>query len=40
MRLYQVLPLQIRVDQEVMTVMGYSTFRKALELEPHHQMQF
>ena len=34
---YQVLPLQLRVDQGVMAMKGYSPFPKALGLEPHHQ---
>ena len=35
----QVLPRWIRVDLEVMTMKGYSTFPKAPALlEPHHQI--
>ena len=34
------LPLRVRVDLGVMAMKGYSTFPRALELEPHHQMQF
>ena len=34
----QVLPLQVRVDQDEMEIKGYSTFSKVLELEPHNQM--
>ena len=38
MRSYQVLPLQISVDQGIMAMKGYSTFPKASEVEPHNQM--
>ena len=36
----QVLQLEVGVDQGVMAMKGYRTFLKALELEPHHQIQF
>ena len=35
-----VLPHRVRVDLGVMSMKGYSTFPKAPELEPHHQMGF
>ena len=38
MRPWLVLPLQVKVDLEVMAMKRYSTFPKALELEPYHQM--
>ena len=36
----QVPPLRVRVDQGVMAMKMYSTFPKAVGLEPQHQMQF
>ena len=36
----QVLAFQIRVDLGVMEMKEYSTFPKAPELEPDHQMRF
>ena len=36
---YQVLPLQAKMDQGVMTMKGYSALPKAPALlEPHHQI--
>ena len=35
----QALPLQVRMDLEVMTIKEYFTFPKAPGLEAHHQMQ-
>ena len=32
------LPLQIKVDQEVMVIKEYSTFFRALGLKPHQQI--
>ena len=45
MRLYQVLcmgqiPFLFRVDLGVRTMKGYYTLPRALELEPHHRLQF
>ena len=37
---YQVLQLQFRMDLGLMVMKGWSTFLKAPELKPHHQMQF
>ena len=37
---WQVLPLQVRVDQGVVAINGYSTSPKTLLWVPHHQMQF
>ena len=37
-RPYQVLPLRVRVDLEVMEVKQYSTFPKSPELEPYYEM--
>ena len=37
-RPYQVLPLRVRVDLEVMAMKGYATFSKVLGLEPNHQI--
>ena len=34
----QVLPLWVREEMGVMAMKGYSTFSKASELEPHHQV--
>ena len=34
----QVLPLRVRVDIGVMEMNEHSTFLKAQELEPHHQL--
>ena len=36
----KVLPLWVRVDLGVMAMKVYSTYLRAPELEPHHQMQF
>ena len=33
---YQILPLHVRVDQEVMAIKVYFTFLKTPTLEPHH----
>ena len=35
-----VLPLQLRMDQEVKALKEYSTYSKASGLEHHHPMQF
>ena len=40
MRPLHVLPLQVRVNLEVMATRGYFTHPKAPELESHHQIQF
>ena len=37
---YQVLPLQVRVDQGVMTIKVYSTLLRSPNLELHHPIQF
>ena len=34
----QILPLRVRVDQEIIAVKWYSTFSKALGLKPSHQI--
>ena len=35
-----VLPLRIRVDLDIITLKGYSTFPKSPKPETHHQMLF
>ena len=40
MGLKQVLTPQIRVNLGVIAIKGYSTFPRAPEIEPHHQVQF
>ena len=35
----QILPCRLRVDLRVMGKKGYSIFPKALDLEPHHQIE-
>ena len=34
------LPLRIRVDLDIITLKGYSTFPKSPKPETHHQMLF
>ena len=40
MRSYQLQLIQVRVDQGVMAMKGYSTFPKAPGFYPEHQRQF
>ena len=40
MGLSKIIPLQVRVDLEIMAMKGYSTLPRSPELEPHHQMHF
>ena len=35
----QALPVQVRVELEVIAMKGYSTLNKSPELEPRHQNQ-